>query len=685
MSTRLKDWAKTTTAPASDDYLAVDGATNGSRKILDSAYKTDVAADFVAAPTTYKIAPLNGSNKIDATYLPTSGDTPLGDWLADNTAPVLSDGTGTAGDYYDVTDDNSGTVDQGAGSLTINGATVAVGDRMKYDGSNWFLIPQVSNLFDGTSTQAGAATAGDYYQTADVNARTNARQPINGVYFNGSDSLLTITDDAAIQFGEGDFSFTGTIKTDGEPASNDMVFQTRGAGSTGVSLYFTSNYRLVARVNDGSNTDTITSLSTYAVSGEIYRWALTADRDGDLTLYVNGEVAASTAMTATGDINSGNNLILGSRNGAEFFEGQLYDFFSWSRLLSAAEVQAHHKTGQIEIADQWGKAPYVSDFTVDEDGFGNTNLTLTANTSPTGGGGAGWLQGDATTGVASFSRATTDAISKGQWCRLKIKAIIPTGNTSCDEVIFRGPSAELLKAGDLRVTPGAVDTEYELDVTFQSSIAFSSFRIYLGDGGSTTVTSGDTAYIKDVEIGPVGAVVALLSENIESDGSVVDASSNRLNASGTNTSALRTSVRLDLDDTNAATGETVLNVGTGFEVQKGGDVKAHSVALVDNSELTISSGSVTITSSLHNIDTEADAASDNLDTMSFSGDIGSLLLIRKNHPSRDIVIRHNVGNIITTTGADVTLDSSDSSIEHALFVWSGTEWVMLAVNTQGPA
>lgn len=172
--TRLSNWPTTTTTTAADDYLGLDGPTENSRRILADSLKTDFAADYVAGPTTYKLTPLNGSNKIDAAYLPASGDTPKGDWLANNTAPVLSDGTGTAGDYYDVTDSNSGTIADGAGTLAIDGDSVAVGDRIKYDGANWYIVPQVANVLDGDATAAAARTTLDVLSAGEVNERTNA-------------------------------------------------------------------------------------------------------------------------------------------------------------------------------------------------------------------------------------------------------------------------------------------------------------------------------------------------------------------------------------------------------------------------------------------------------------------------------------------------------------------------------
>ena len=361
MSTRLKDWAKTTTAPDTDDYLAVDGATNGSRRMLDSDYKTDVAADFVAAPTTYKLAPLNGSNKIDATYLPASGDTPLGDWLADNTAPVLSDGTGTAGDYYDVTNDNSGTVSQGAGTLAINGATVAVGDRIKYDGTNWFLIPQVSNLFDGTSTQAGAATAGNYYQTEDAAARSSgaiARPIILG----DTASSISLTDLALLEpAADQDFAVSGEIEFPANPAAIMPIFQKRGAGAAGHIVRIDTGGRLSAYIQD-SDSSTSSTADGDSLAGKKFRFLVNFDRDGNMTRYVNDSTGYGTADSISGEngsLASGAVAYVGYDGSSARFGGKIYSLQHWDGLATTEQIDEFMQTGEIPLSAKWATTATV--------------------------------------------------------------------------------------------------------------------------------------------------------------------------------------------------------------------------------------------------------------------------------------------------------------------------------------
>lgn len=80
------------------------------------------------------------------------------------------------------------------------------------------------------------------------------------------------------------------------------------------------------------------------------------------------------------------------------------------------------------------------------------------------------------------------------------------------------------------------------------------------------------------------------------------------------------------------------------------------IALFDAAtELTISSGSVTPTRTLHTIDTEASAASDDLTNIT-AGTSGQLLVFRAEHTDRTVVVK-STGNILTG-GADITLDST---------------------------
>jgi hypothetical protein len=109
-----------------------------------------------------------------------------------------------------------------------------------------------------------------------------------------------------------------------------------------------------------------------------------------------------------------------------------------------------------------------------------------------------------------------------------------------------------------------------------------------------------------------------------------------------------------------------------------------NIALEAAVELTIDTGAVTKTYSHHAIDTEGDAASDDLDTIS-GGAEGEVILIRPADGARTVVLKHNTGNIWSINGGDITLDDAD---DYALLVYSGSKWCIIgggggAVDTSG--
>ena len=108
-----------------------------------------------------------------------------------------------------------------------------------------------------------------------------------------------------------------------------------------------------------------------------------------------------------------------------------------------------------------------------------------------------------------------------------------------------------------------------------------------------------------------------------------------------------------------------------------------NIALEAASELTIASGMVTKTRAHHIIDTEGDAATDDLVTIN-GGAEGDVLLIRSANSARVVVLKHNTGNIWSMSAKDITLDNSS---DYSILAYSGSKWVMLSsggtVNTTG--
>lgn len=99
------------------------------------------------------------------------------------------------------------------------------------------------------------------------------------------------------------------------------------------------------------------------------------------------------------------------------------------------------------------------------------------------------------------------------------------------------------------------------------------------------------------------------------------------------------------------------------DVHVGGDL-----VIGPTSELTISGGVITVIRSSHTVDTESDAASDDLDTINGSQD-GMFLVISAADSARTVVVKDGTGNL------DLAGDFSMDHVDDTLFLQlRGTNW-----------
>lgn len=91
-------------------------------------------------------------------------------------------------------------------------------------------------------------------------------------------------------------------------------------------------------------------------------------------------------------------------------------------------------------------------------------------------------------------------------------------------------------------------------------------------------------------------------------------------------------------------------------------LKDDRIVLKDATELTIASGAITVTQAYHSVDTESDAASDDLDTITAAVGVGEIIVLVANNTARTVVVKHNTGNIKLADAADFSLDDTEKSI-----------------------
>ena len=104
------------------------------------------------------------------------------------------------------------------------------------------------------------------------------------------------------------------------------------------------------------------------------------------------------------------------------------------------------------------------------------------------------------------------------------------------------------------------------------------------------------------------------------------------------------------------------------------------LSLGSPTELTISGGVVTATKSYHKIDTEADAATDDLDTIN-GGVEGDILIISPMSYDRTIVVKNDAFNGIYLSGSDFTMDSDNDIL--TLLCMAPNTWTEISRSDNG--
>jgi len=100
-------------------------------------------------------------------------------------------------------------------------------------------------------------------------------------------------------------------------------------------------------------------------------------------------------------------------------------------------------------------------------------------------------------------------------------------------------------------------------------------------------------------------------------------------------------------------------------------IKRGDASLLPATELTLATGAVARTQWMHTLDTQGDAASDDLNTIA-GGVEGDVLRVYLADAARIVTLKHGTGNIATSSGADIVMaDGLTYDLYH-----DGTNWVI---------
>jgi len=118
------------------------------------------------------------------------------------------------------------------------------------------------------------------------------------------------------------------------------------------------------------------------------------------------------------------------------------------------------------------------------------------------------------------------------------------------------------------------------------------------------------------------------------------------------------------------------NEGTVSDVSSGTNVILYDDA--NGGELTIATGAITVTHEYHPVDTEADAATDDLATINGAKYIGQRVTLVAIDGTRTVVCKDGTGNL--QLNGDFSLDNSQDTIT---LVWNGGNWLEVSRSDNG--
>lgn len=613
---------------------------------------------------------------------------PQGSWAASTNTPTLANADAAdSGSSYLASD--AGSVDFGAGSISFVG-----GDLVSKNAAGvWFKSAGIGSVLAGVATVADARTTLGVYSKQEINNRVLTQQTSNGALLDGVASLLSCGDSALVSFGDAindsPFSLAAVIRPDS--LSSDFEIIAKANANFFFEYRFwvgSSDNKLRCVIYDNAVGAYIGVVgSTALVEGETYHVAMTYNGDAsgytDFKLYVNSvaETAADNsagAYTAMHDTTTPLQIGYSKPSANSYAKGVIRSALVYKRELTAAEVLDLFEDGNVPaVADQWGNNTSV--FTGDSSNFtsGLGNWTEEGSTTLTVVQSAGKMVITDTTSATGTrgARNLVDTLDQGQWYRVTFKTQATTGSGVIALRDYNAASFEYRNATSAFSSSSGSGTEAEFTPT--ASETTESIEVKFTNGGAaqillrmeTATADGDVFSFDDFTVIPVGAVVALLPENIDVDGNWNDATSNNLNASGTSVTSLRNPKRLSFNTDGRAADDVIIDVDN-FDVQAGGDVKVRQLRAGLAEAVTIATGAITITGSTATVDTESVAGTDDLDTIN-GGEANALLVLRAANDSRTVVCKDGTGNL--ALAGDFSLTHTHDRIvlqyDSALSLW----------------
>ncbi len=203
--------------------------------------------------------------------------------------------------------------------------------------------------------------------------------PVQAMAFSGTDRI-EVPDNDQLSTGTDDFSIEAWVYRTASGTEN-VIIDNRDSAFKGWMFGVNDDNTLELAMEDANgNTSNVFSQATVP-SGQWVHVAVTADRDGVATFYVNGVAGGTASIDSTpGSLTAVSNLLIGDTDtsGSTYngWDGMLSDVRIWDHVRDASEVGGdnfgHLQVPQPGLIGNW-RLDEVSDSGIADDYSGNDN------------------------------------------------------------------------------------------------------------------------------------------------------------------------------------------------------------------------------------------------------------------------------------------------------------------------
>jgi hypothetical protein len=413
----------------------------------------------------------------------------------------------------------------GAGDSLATGYTNTIvgyeSDASATGGINQTVIGASVTGVGNNSVTLGNASVTDVYMAQDSQAYVHSQNVPNHVAntmpapyyrFDGADDKITVTDNAAIRFGTGNFTISGVVNiVDPTVALNFWITKSSTSPYWVVGTYDTSGKLCFYGDTIGAF---YADSQTIPANTDVH-FAVVRDGAG-CYLYQNGvQVAFDDDRFSSEDYGSGDDILIGAERSSSprrFVNMSDSSMRLFNTALSATEVKELYSGASVPFKYKGANqtASYTSDFSSGVDSWAAVRSTAAGNIDSIGGQNDTLrVTIDGSSGTDHYVRRAGSGMTVGKSYRAKFDYYIPSGNSVVDQISVAGAGNEIT-IQYLGTTDSWVTKTIDFDNPYNTAVQDFPI-IFSGATGGSNVLSGTSAqndvfYIKNFTFTPIGAV-----------------------------------------------------------------------------------------------------------------------------------------------------------------------------------